>query len=181
MPPKKRQRTTRSSTVSTDTPCPPSVSASGSGHLLVDVQALSASLAGAVSQAVKDAMASSNTSSATDGNLSQQLNDANVDEAVDGHIQEIQSVATAGENAGTSQQTPSSRFESIAVPLGSRVTAKIKTKIWADEFVDFGALLDTKPQQEKYSLAISSNSSASTQPKLTIEPTQPSKRITGIY
>ena len=43
-------------------------------------------------------------------------------------------------------------FHSIAVPSGSRISAKIKAKIWAEEFVDFGSLLDPSPNPDKYSL-----------------------------
>ena len=43
-------------------------------------------------------------------------------------------------------------FHSIAVPSGSRISARIKAKIWAEEFVDFGSLLDPSPNPDKYAL-----------------------------
>ena len=60
--------------------------------------------------------------------------------------------AISGVEVGTGSQSP--LFHSIAVPLGSRVSAKLKSKIWADEFVDMGAMLNTSTTQEKYSLSI---------------------------
>ena len=41
-------------------------------------------------------------------------------------------------------------FHSIAVPLGSRISARIKAKIWAEEFVDFGSLLYPSPTPDNY-------------------------------
>ena len=44
-------------------------------------------------------------------------------------------------------------FTSIAVGFTSRVGAKLKGKIWANEYVDFGSLLSSFPRNEgKYSL-----------------------------
>jgi hypothetical protein len=64
--------------------------------------------------------------------------------------------------------------------IKQQVPSKTKTKIWANEYLDFGTFLVTNPQQEKFSLALSPITSASAQPKLTIEPAQPAKKITGI-
>ena len=46
---------------------------------------------------------------------------------------------------------PLSLLDSIAFPLGSRISAKIKANIWAEEFLDFGSLLDPSPNPDKYS------------------------------
>ena len=68
-------------------------------------------------------------------------------------------------------------FASIAVALGSNVTLKLKRKIWANEYIDFGALLSVSPATEKYSLSFKSTDSSPRQPQLTLEPFQPSKKI----
>ena len=68
-------------------------------------------------------------------------------------------------------------FASIAVALGSNVTPKLKRKIWANEYIDFGALLSVSPATEKYSLSFKSTDSSPRQPQLTLEPLQPSKKI----
>ena len=78
--------------------------------------------------------------------------------------------------------TPLSRpadkpFASIAVALGSRVSAKVKNKVWGNEYVDFEALLSISPNNDKYSLSLKPSTSASNQTQLTLEPVQPSKKI----
>ena len=45
-------------------------------------------------------------------------------------------------------------FSSIGVPLGSRLSVRLKNKIWAEEFVNFGSLLDTSPNLDKFALSI---------------------------
>ena len=52
-------------------------------------------------------------------------------------------------------------FHSMAVPLGSRISAKIKAKIWAEEFVDCGSLLDPSPNPDKYALPFTAPSRGS--------------------
>ena len=42
-----------------------------------------------------------------------------------------------------------STFTSMSVPLSSRVSAKLKAKILANEYVDFGALLSSSPNDER--------------------------------
>ena len=42
-------------------------------------------------------------------------------------------------NAGLGDLQPQQIFTSIAVGLSSRVSVKLKSKIWANEFIDFGA------------------------------------------
>ena len=46
-------------------------------------------------------------------------------------------------------------FSSVTVPLGSAVSDKIKSKIWANEFVHLGALLQTAVQQERFTVGLS--------------------------
>ena len=80
--------------------------------------------------------------------------------------------------------TPLSRpadkpFASIAVALGSRVSAKVKNKVWGNEYVDFEALLSISPNNDKYSLSLKPSTSASNQTQLTLEPVQPSKKSTA--
>ena len=57
--------------------------------------------------------------------------------------------------AGLGEPPPQQIFTSIAVGLPIRVTAKLKGKIWANEYVDFGALLFSSAQNEgTYSLSL---------------------------
>ncbi|KAK3717505.1 hypothetical protein QZH41_005457 [Actinostola sp. cb2023] len=65
--------------------------------------------------------------------------------------------------------------------LGSRVSARLKAKIWAEEYVDFGALLSIPPQSEKYSLSLARPSGSSLcTPQLTLEPCHQPKKVTTI-
>ena len=45
-------------------------------------------------------------------------------------------------------------FSSVTVPLGSAVSDKINSKIWANEFVHLGALLQTAVQQEHFTVGL---------------------------
>ena len=85
-------------------------------------------------------------------------------------------------NTGPYDQRPQVQFTSVSVPLTSRVSSKIKAKIWANEYINFGSLLSDSPQQEgKYSLSMSpSVAGSSSQPQLTLEPCHVSKKITNI-
>ena len=69
-------------------------------------------------------------------------------------------------------------FTSIAVALGSRVSysPKLKAKIWANEFIEFGSFVTAPPNQDRYSVCLTPSSNLSNQPRLTIEPCQPSKK-----
>ena len=85
-------------------------------------------------------------------------------------------------NTGPYDQTPQVQFTSVSVHFTSRVSSKIKAKIWADEYINFGSLLsDSSQHQGKYSLSMSpSVAGSSSQPQLTLEPCHVSKEITNI-
>jgi hypothetical protein len=55
----------------------------------------------------------------------------------------LQSVhsAVAGEPSSYSAM-PSQPYQSIHLPLDSRITTKLKNKIWNDEYIDFGSLFE---------------------------------------
>jgi len=140
--------------------------------MVVDVQALSTTLADAVSKAVKTAM---KTNSTPPSRTAKRRRTADlVDSEVTQHVEDIQG------NSGTPGDEPSTKYQSVAVPLGNRLSDKIKNKIWANEFVDFSQLMQPS-QQEKFSLSITNyNTSSSSQPKLAIEPTRSAKKLTHI-
>ena len=56
------------------------------------------------------------------------------------------------------------------------MSAKIKGKIWQNEYVDFGALLASGPPNERLSLSVTQGNSIPSQPLLTLEPIQSSKK-----
>ena len=67
------------------------------------------------------------------------------------------------------------------MPLSSRVSAKLKAKIFVNEYVDFGALLSSSPNNEgKYSLSMAPSEGSSSLPQITLEPLQNAKHIQSI-
>ena len=47
-----------------------------------------------------------------------------------------------------------SPFISVATPLGSLVSTKIKNKIWGNEYIDLGLLLSVQPSNETYGVKL---------------------------
>ena len=74
-------------------------------------------------------------------------------------------------------------FSSIGVPLGSRSSARLKNKIWAEEFLTFGSLLDMSPNLDKFALSITppTAGNGSQTPNFTFEPVNNAKKLTSIY
>ena len=151
-------------------PPPPTA---GTNTMTVDIQALTASISVAVSQAVKQALEQGQTATVP----SPMEKTREVETVVE---KEAASIAegTRKRISSPPMSMPADKpFASIAVALGSRVSSKIKNKIWAKEYVDFGALLSISPNTDKYSLSLKPSTSASNQTQLTLEPVQPSKKI----
>ena len=71
-------------------------------------------------------------------------------------------------------------FTSVSVNLSSRVGSKLKAKIWANEYVEFGALLASTPQVDKYALSMTPSTAPSKQLRLTLEPYQATKKVYNI-
>ena len=103
---------------------------------------------------------------------------------------EVADILQDGHASGTSRggappilndSRPQSTFTSISVPLSSRVSAKLKAKIFVNEYVDFGALLSSFPNNErKCSLSMAPAEGSSSRPKITLERLQNAKRIQSI-
>lgn len=76
---------------------------------------------------------------------------------------------------------PGSTFLSSGVPLGTRVCAKIKAKILANEFIDFGSLL-TNPAKdsESYQLCFNGGKDNSGLSSISVEPKSKNKFIVSI-
>ena len=179
MPPKKRSAPTtrsqskrpRASELTEETA--ESVTATPPPNLMtVDVQALSATISLAVTQAVQQALGQVKAPTPV------------TKEVVEASVQDEVSLLTEG-TATNSKFTaqplslPANRepFASIAVALRSSVSPKLKAKIWAKEFIEFGSLLTSSANQDRYSVCLTPSSNSSSQPRLTLEPCQPSKKI----
>jgi len=124
----------------------------------INVDALSSTISTIVAQAVQSALSHNNMPTTLPSGRSTEQ-DAAAERAVE---RETSAIATS--SAGTeslhpiienSDPKPKQVFTSLAVSLASRVSAKLKAKIWASEYVDFGSLLFSSPQNEgKYSLSM---------------------------
>ena len=103
------------------------------------------------------------------------------DATTQGHVASaLQHVS--GENfIHVSQPTLSrmSNFNSVSVTIDAQVSAKLKAKIWANEFFDFGLLLNSGAGDTRYQLSVSSQNGSSL-PTLSLEPTQKAKHIANI-
>lgn len=141
--------------------------------MMVDIQSLSATISLALTQAVQHAL----------GQVNQAPTPVTT-EVVEASVQDEVSMLTEGTatNSKFSAQPlllPANRepFASIVVALGSRVSPKLKAKIWANEFINFGSLLTSSPNKDRYSVCLMPTSNLSNQPRLTLEPCQPSRKI----
>ena len=62
----------------------------------------------------------------------------------------IMSSLSAGMSISNYNDKPSEvNFISVATDLEAQVSAKLKAKIWADEYIDFGTLLSSLPDDDK--------------------------------
>lgn len=73
---------------------------------------------------------------------------------------------------------PSQIFQSSSLPIDSRVSAKVKTKIWNEEFVDFGNL-SSSPHEDKYRISFQ-NFDPLRPASVFLEPTSKPKVISSI-
>ena len=79
----------------------------------------------------------------------------------------------------TGGDRPKEVFTSVNLPVDARVSTKIKTKIWQEEFIDFGALLVNPTFDDKFQLTIQHSKEASS-PSLALELMNRARRITSI-
>ena len=100
------------------------------------------------------------------------------DQAVDDEVTALTGVSGTLESCTLSgtEDGPRQLFASIAVSLGSRVSAKIKAKIWQNEYMDFGALLALGPRLK----SSHSHSRRGILFPLHLEPVQSSKKVQTI-
>ena len=67
------------------------------------------------------------------------------------------------------------------IPIDMSVSDRLKRKIWAHEYVDFGLLLNNKKDLDSFHLCLSNDmASSNDQPRIILEPKQKSKHINSI-
>jgi hypothetical protein len=101
---------------------------------------------------------------------------------VPGIVEEaLQSVhsAVAGEPSSYSAM-PSQPYESIHLPLDSRITTKLKNKIWNNEYIDFGFLLSNPGAvNTKFQLSVKTSNDG-LHPSLSFEPVHKPQKVAHI-
>ena len=172
-------------------PASDATSSSSSGTVSIDVAALSATVSAVVTEALKTTLSSETLTGIlkTLDPLSR-WNQWPWNPPALWVPHEVADIPQDGHASGTNRggaptilndSWPQSTFTSISVPLSSRVSAKLKAKIFANEYVDFGALLSSSPNNEgKYSLSMAPSEGSSSRPQITLEPLQNAKRIQSI-
>ena len=110
------------------------------------------------------------------------LSSDSVTTAVSNHVSNLTGAGTREDSLllGPDNVQPKQIFISISANLSSRVGSKIKAKIWANKYVEFGALLASTPQIDKYALSMTPSTGSSKQPRLTLESYQTPKRVSNI-
>ena len=80
------------------------------------------------------------------------------------------------------QDRPRDVFTPTSLSTHCRVTAKLKAKIWAHEYFDFGLLLANSPTEPQYHLSVTTSavSGSAGLPTLCLEPTNKAKPLTSI-
>ena len=187
----KRTKKTSPSEISEVTPPLPAMSSTASHSQNVknsslDVGALSSTISAAVSEALQAAFPGDNIAAILKNSVPDSSNP--VSPSVDDEVRAItgdnsfSGIGGVPAKAGLGEPQPQQIFTSIAVGLPARVSAKLKAKIWANEYVDFGALLFSSPQNEgKYSLSMTPSAGSQRSPQFTLEPSHSNKRITSIH
>ena len=149
--PPRRRRRLNDTTGSNPDPPPSAVVASNTGSSLSLPEGFLEELVDKVAAAVTKKLQPTNLASSSileDTPLAQISTEFPVENtAADGIVlQEIQAVhsslAGEGSQLPTWSARPSQIFTSISMPVDARVPAKLKSKIWQEEYNDFGYLLN---------------------------------------
>ena len=147
--------------------------------MTVNITALSASISSAVKQAVVEALAERRQPNPSHSPQAAIAEQSVADAITQGTLQSSVNELTLAD-FGQGSQAPKKIFSSVAVSLSSRVSSKIKAKIWSNEYINFGTLLSLSPNNQKYSITVASSDSESRRPHRTLEPSQPAKKIQSI-
>ena len=177
------------STASTSSSLSYSTSNQQDGTMQVNVTALSSALSLAVQKAVQDVLrpppsvtTSTNTAlTSTVVSVHMPTTASIVQNSV---VQAAQAIAgTSGGNivSPNMHSMPTTPlFSSVAIPLGSTVSDKIQSKIWANEFVHLGALLQTAVQQERFTVGLSATGNYGNKPQIILEPASAPPKLNSI-
>ena len=89
----------------------------------------------------------------------QSVNESNceVEAAVQGSVTGAFNMLSGEACINTHLDKPGVLFNSVSVPIGAKVSAKMKQKILVHEYIDIGILLYSTPDDQSYQLALSNN------------------------
>ena len=76
-----------------------------------------------------------------------------VEDATSKEIEALTNTVAAGRLTFPTEK-PEETFSSVTFDLESRVSDRVKAKIWANEYVDFGSLLTVSPDESKYRISV---------------------------
>lgn len=91
-------------------------------------------------------------------------------------VTSVQSNLSGEQGLFPSLPQPQDPFTSINLPVDARVAMKLKTKIWQQEYIDFGSLLVNPTLDGKFQLTIH-NSNEGLSPSLALEPLNKPQKI----
>ena len=99
-----------------------------------------------------------------------------VEDAASKEIEALTNTVAAGRLTFPTRK-PEETFSSVTFDLESRISDRIKAKIWANENVDFGSLLTVSPDESKYRISVTDDHD---HPSLCLEHVKPKRRILTI-
>ena len=76
-----------------------------------------------------------------------------VEDATSKEIEALTNTVAAGRLTFPTEK-PEETFSSVTFDLESRVSDRVKAKIWANEYIDFGSLLTVSPDESKYRISV---------------------------
>ena len=95
-----------------------------------------------------------------------------VEDAASKEIEALTNTVAAGRLTFPTRK-PEETFSSVTFDLESRVSDRVKAKIWANEYVDFGSLLTVSPDESKYRISVTDDHD---HPSLCLEHVKPKRR-----
>ena len=114
-----------------------------------------------------------------DGSVEEVLIMENVSNLINHSLTSVQSALSGEPNPVTHRALPGHLFSSPSLAINSRVSDKLKSKIWNNEYFEFSALLSNPVFENKYQLTIN-NSDKGLVPSLCLEPVSKTKKYLSI-
>ena len=98
---------------------------------------------------------------------------------IDNSLTVVQSALSGEPNTLVHKALPKHLFSSPSLAIDSRVSDKLRAKIWNNEYFDFGALLSNPVFEDKFQLTIN-NADKGLVPSLCLEPVSKTKKYLSI-